>query len=452
MDLTVGEPKKILWKYCLPLFWSIIFQQLYNIADSFVAGIFIGENALAAVGNSYEITLVYLAFAFGCNMGASVISAGFYGKKNYTDLKTAVSTSFIMTAVICALLTVLGFVFVPDILILINTPAEIMEDTLTYIEIYTAGLAFLFLYNITTGIFAAIGDSKTPFIFLSISSIVNIGMNILFVAAFKMGVAGVAWATFICQGISCVLSVIVLFRWLKKLVSDTKVTLFSFTILKKILNIAIPSILQQTFISVGNILIQSVVNSFGTGVIAGYSAAIKYNNFAVTSCYTVGTGISNYTAQNLSVREYDRIKQGFSTGIKFISIIAITFSVLYFTLPKYLMRLFISADGSAEAMQSGIMFMRIVSPFYIIVSVKLIGDGVLRGAERMGAFMVSTFVDLIVRVALAYILSNYFGSNGIWASWPLAWFLGMAVSLVFYTFYKNRKFAKNFNFAKRISN
>ena len=268
-DLTVGKPSSVIVKFCLPLFGSIIFQQLYNLADSFVAGKFIGDNALAAVGNSYEITLIFIAFAFGCNIGCSVIVSRLFGAKKYTDLKTAVFTTWIASAVLCAILMVIGLTCSTPLLKLINTPDTILADSKLYLDIYVWGLPFVFFYNVSTGIFAALGDSKTPFIFLAISSLANIGVDILFVATFKMGVAGVAWATFICQCVSCVLSVIFVLLQLKKIKSTEKPKIFSWKILKDISVIAIPSVLQQSFISVGNIVIQSVVNSFGEVVMAG---------------------------------------------------------------------------------------------------------------------------------------------------------------------------------------
>ena len=199
-DLTVGSPYTVLWRFCLPMFGSVIFQQLYNIADSLVAGKFVGENALAAVGNSYEITLIFIAFAFGCNVGSSVVVSRFFGAKNYGEMKTAVSTSMIGCAVLCAALMGVGLLGSDALLRLINTPAEILADSELYLDIYVLGLPFMFFYNVATGIFSALGDSKTPFLFLAASSISNIFMDIFFVTAFQMGVAGVAWATFLCQG------------------------------------------------------------------------------------------------------------------------------------------------------------------------------------------------------------------------------------------------------------
>ena len=255
-DLTVGKPESVLWRFCLPLFGSIIFQQLYNLADSFVAGKFVGESALAAVGNSYEITLIFIAFAFGCNIGCSVIVSQLFGAKRMADLKTAVYTTLISSGVVCLLLMGLGTLLCTDLLQLINTPEDILPDSKLYLDIYILGLPFVFYYNVATGIFSALGDSKTPFYFLAASSLSNIAVDILFVTAFKMGVAGVAWATFLCQGVSCVLALVVVFRRFRTIEAEKKPALFSWTLFKKIAVVAVPSILQQSFISVGNIVIQ----------------------------------------------------------------------------------------------------------------------------------------------------------------------------------------------------
>lgn len=249
-DLTTSDPTRVLLKFCIPLFGSIIFQQLYNIADSLVAGKFIGNDALAAVGNSYEITLIFIAFAFGCNIGCSVISAQLFGAKKYKELKTAVYSALIVSAVLCAILMIFGLIFCGALLRLINTPDEVFADSKLYLDIYICGLPFMFFYNIATGIFSALGDSKTPFFFLMCSSVANIGVDILFVAVFDMGVAGVALATLICQGISCILAVAVVFVRFSKIKTEGKVQIFSWDCVRQFAVVAIPSILQQSFISV----------------------------------------------------------------------------------------------------------------------------------------------------------------------------------------------------------
>lgn len=438
-DLTVGKPETVLWKFCLPLFGSIVFQQMYNIADSLVAGKFVGQNALAAVGNSYEITLIYLAFAFGCNIGCSVIVSQLFGAKKWNELKTAVNTTMIASGILCLVLMLAGFVLGGNLLHLIKTPDKVFNDSLLYLRIYTGGLLFLFFYNIATGIFSAMGDSKTPFYFLAVSSTANVLVDILFVRNFKMGVAGVAWATFICQGVSCILAVITVFKRLATIHTTGKVELFSVPVFKKISMIAIPSILQQSFISVGNIIIQSVINSYGASVMAGYAAAIKLNNLVITSFTTLGNGMSNFAAQNIGAHKLERVKQGYRGGLIMVYAFCVPIILLYILAGRSMVYLFMDSS-TGNAIDTGIQFLRIVSPFYFIVSTKLIADGILRGAGAMKMFMAATFTDLILRVVLAEILSAQFGVIGIWEAWPIGWLISTSMSVFFYASGKWKKY------------
>ena len=431
-DLTVGRPESVLRRFCLPLFGSIIFQQLYNIADSFVAGKFIGDNALAAVGNSYEITLIFIAFAFGCNIGCSVLAAQLFGAKRYDELKTAVSTALIASSALCLALMLAGTLGCDGLLKLIRTPQEVFADSRLYLDIYIYGLPFVFLYNVATGIFSALGDSRTPFVFLACSSLSNIGMDILFVTAFGMGVDGVAWATFLCQGVSCVLALVVVFRRFRRIKTEGRPSLFSWRHLKRFAVVAVPSILQQSFISVGNIIIQSVINGFGASVMAGYSAAVKLNNMVITSLTTLGNGISNFTAQNLGAGKYDRIRAGFRAGLKLVWTLCVPLALLYVFACRPLIHIFLDSP-TGPAMDTGAAFLRIVAPFYFAIAAKLVSDGVLRGAGLMKKFMAATFTDLILRVALAVLLSRTaLQTTGIWLSWPIGWMVAMALSIAFY--------------------
>ena len=430
-DLTVGRPESVLWRFCLPLFGSILFQQLYNIADSLVAGKFIGESALAAVGNSYEITLIFIAFAFGCNMGCSVVVSSFFGAKRYDLMKTAVSTAMITSALVCGVLMAFGLLCGGRLLELIHTPRELMADSLLYLNIYVLGLPFVFFYNISTGIFSAMGDSRTPFCFLAASSTANIAVDMLFVTVFRMGVSGVAWATFLCQGVSCVLALTVVMRRLRSIEIPGKAALFDRRILEKFMRIAVPSVLQQSFISLGNIIIQSAINGFGSGVIAGYAAGVKLNNLVITSFTTLCNGISNYTAQNLGAQKPDRVRAGFTAGVKIVWMLSLPLFALYFFAGEPLIRFFID-QPTETAVHTGVTFLRILSPFYFVISAKLVGDGILRGAELMNKFMIATFTDLILRVVLALTLSRTeLGATGIWCAWPIGWCTAAVLSIGF---------------------
>ncbi len=433
-DLTVEQPRKTLWRFLLPMLLSVMFQQFYNIADSMIAGRFAGEDALAAVGASYPITVIFMAFATGSNLGASVIVSRLFGAKDFKRMKTAINTSFIACGTLGLALTLYGIVFCAPMMRWIRTPDNVFSDGALYLRIYTYGLIFLILYNVCTGIFTAFGDSKTPLYFLIGSSVGNIILDIWFVAYFHMGVAGVAWATFLAQGVSSILAVTTLFHRLKGMVPTgryVKPALFDFLLFRQTAAIAVPSILQQSVISVGNLFIQIIVNHYGSATIAGYSAAIKLNTFAITAFMSLGSCLSSYTAQNLGAGKGERIRAGFSTGVRLSLMASLPFVGLYFLFSRQMMGLFLDS-GSTEAIQAGVMFLKIVSPFYLMISIKLMADGILRGSGAMIYFVIATIPDLIIRIVFAFLLSPRFGSTGIWMAWPFGWAAATALTMIFY--------------------
>ncbi|MGN1339966.1 MAG: MATE family efflux transporter [Oscillospiraceae bacterium] len=431
-DLTVGSPGKALVMFTIPLFISVIFQQMYNIADSVIAGKFAGEDALAAIGASYPITMIFMAVAVGCQIGCTVVISKHFGSGNMPLTKTCISTSLIAGAALSAVLTLVGVLFSGEFMQLVQTPENIFEDGCVYLMIYTGGFVFLFLYNIVTGIFNSLGDSKTPLYLLIASSVGNIILDCIFIIPLQMGVAGAAWATFSAQGAACVLAMTLLFRRVKSMkISGGR--LFSGRALAEIGRVAVPSVLQQSFISVGNLFIQYMVNGFGSSaIVAGYSAAIKLNTFAITCFTTIGNGMSSFTAQNIGAGKPERIKTGFRSVVVFGMAAAAVFFLLFFLLNEGLLSLFMNDESSRLAMDTGVTFLRIASPFYFVVCLKLLCDGVLRGSECMGCFMAATFTDLILRVILAAILKGFMGVNGIWNSWPIAWTVATVMSFVFY--------------------
>ena len=431
-DLTEGRVAPVLIRFAIPLLLSMVFQQLYNIADSLVAGKFISESALAAVGNSYEITLIFIAFAFGCNMGTSILVSQFFGAKRIADVKTAITTSYVATFVLVVLLTIGGILGTDGLLTLINTPDEIMTDSALYLDIYIYGLIFLFFYNLATGVFSALGDSRAPFLFLAFSSTANIFLDIIFVTAFGMGVDGVAWATFLCQGVSCILANAVLYRRIATLTKGiARAKIFDRKIFFKLVYLAVPSILQQSFVSVGNIMVQTIINGFGSAVIAGYSAAIKLNNLVITSTTTLANAVSSFSSQNIGAAKFDRVKKGWKTGVLFVECLLIPV-ILLFTFGSHLVLQLFLDDVSGLAMETGRAFLLIVSPFYLVVAVKNMCDAVLRGAGDMKPFMADTFIDLMLRVGLSWLFSRYIGSLGIWLSWPIGWSVATLIALYFY--------------------
>lgn len=436
IDMTVEKPSKVIWRFTLPLLISVAFQQFYNMADSIIAGNFIsdGESAVAAIGASYPVTMLFMAFAVGCNSGCSVIVSNLFGSRKFGRLRTAIYTSLVSAAALSILLSVAGAIFSEELLGFLNTPEDVFADAKSYLDIYVYGVPFLFLYNVCNGIFAALGDSKTPLWFLIGSSVGNVILDIVAVIYLNMGVSGIAWATFAAQGIAAVLAFIALYRRVKNIERDgEQARVYSGEMLRKISVIAIPSILQQCFISVGNLFIQWLINDYGSSAMAGYSSAIKLNTFIITCIVTMSNGLSSYTAQNIGASKHDRVTSGFHTSLIISAAVAMPITILYLVFGGQLVNMFVNnPDGNAVAI--GYRFLTIISPFYFVVSAKLSCDAVLKGAGAVSCFVASTFTDLILRVVLAFIFSGPLGmgTDGIWWSWPIGWGISAALSVFFY--------------------
>ena len=437
-DLTEGKPSKKLFWFSIPLLLSVAFQQLYQMADSMIVGRFAitpeaGELALAAVGASYPITQLFVAVATGVNIGTSVLVSQLFGAKRYLRMKTAISTALITTAVIALLLTLVGALATDAMMAALQTPENIFQDGSLYLRVYVFGLLFLFIYNVCTGIFNAMGDSRTPLILLILSSVSNVVLDLIFVAVFHWDVAGVAWATFIAQGAAGILALILLLRRVRSFDTGGHFLLFSPDMLRRLTNYAVPSIAQQSFVSVGNVIIQYFVNLCGATVIAGYSAATKVNMFALTCCMSFASGLSSYVAQNIGARKLDRIGPGLKAGALYSIGLALVFTAIYLPFSDVLIGLFLPAGSASGVTDVARQYLYILVPFYIIVCIKFVCDSVLRGAGAMRPFMVTTFSDLILRVGFSAILFNLMGSElGIWLSWPIGWFLGSSISVFFY--------------------
>ena len=402
-DLTEGKPSKKLFWFSIPLLLSVAFQQLYQMADSMIVGRFAitpeaGELALAAVGASYPITQLFVAVATGVNIGTSVLVSQLFGAKRYLRMKTAISTALITTAVIALLLTLVGALATDAMMAALQTPENIFQDGSLYLRVYVFGLLFLFIYNVCTGIFNAMGDSRTPLILLILSSVSNVVLDLIFVAVFHWDVAGVAWATFIAQGAAGILALILLLRRVRSFDTGGHFLLFSPDMLRRLTSYAVPSIAQQSFVSVGNVIIQYFVNLCGATAIAGYSAATRVNMFALTCCMSFASGLSSYVAQNIGARKLDRIGPGLKAGALYSIGLALVFTAIYLPFSDVLIGLFLPAGSASGVTDVARQYLYILVPFYIIVCIKFVCDSVLRGAGAMRPFMVTTFSDLILRV------------------------------------------------------
>lgn len=432
-DMTQGSPFKIILTFSLPMLLSMMFQQMYNIADSVVAGKFAGVDALAAVGASYPITVLFLAVATGASIGCSVVVSQFFGAHRLGDVKSSVSTAVISLLALSAVLTLAGLLACKPLMRLLNTPGNIFADSALYLNIYILGIPFLFLYNTANAIFTGLGDSRTPLVFLVFSSVFNIALDLWFVISFQMGVAGVAWATFIAQGLSSVLAAVTLIFRVRRIKTEEPSQLFSFKLLRKMSRIAVPSILQQSFVSVGQVFVQGLINSFGSAAVAGYSAAFKINTFAVSSMNTMSSAISSFAAQNFGAGKIDRVKKGLRSGAMISMLFSILCLAAAFLFGSQLVGLFVDTSGDVtEVLGIGVQFLWTVAPFWLVVDCKVMFDSVLRGAGDMREFMVTTFADLILRVGFSYLLVPFFGFAGICLSYPVGWAVGMALSFFFY--------------------
>ena len=431
-DLTRGNPFGVMWRFCLPLFFGALVQQLYVVADSLVAGRFIGETALAAIGNTYPITLLYQALAFGAATGVSVVVSRYFGAGETGRVRDAIRSALFATLAFCAFLTAVGFLGLNGLLHLIRTPGDALAQSRQYLVLYTAGLMPLFLYQIELGAFTALGDAKTPTVFLSLSSLLNIALDLLFVIRFRLGVAGIALATLLCQTLSALIALALLQRRLRRMPrcdGEGCAAQFSLPMLREMLQIALPVTFQQLIVSVGNVFIQVNVNRFGSGVSAGYGAAIKLNNLGISALMAFDKGMATYAAQN-GTQKPERIRSGRKAAILLSLSFGIAIALALFLFRAELLRLFLR-DGSTAAIGAGEQFFRIVLPFYLFVSVKIACDGMMRGLADMRHLLIGTFADLALRVGCGFLFSAIWGSVGIWSAWPVGWVTGTVLSLLF---------------------
>ncbi len=435
-NLTEGKPLQVLFFFALPMLAGNLFQQLYNMVDSMVVGRFVGADALAAVGSSFPIVFLSVALAAGLSMGCTVVISQQFGAGHIREMKTTISTALISLLSLSVLVMVLGEILAAPLLSMLKTPSNIMADSLVYLRIYFGGAVFLFVYNTLNAIFNALGDSKTPLCFLILSTIINIVLDLTFVIKFSMGVAGVAWATLIAQGVSAVLSFIVLVGRMKKMqeerVYEEKRRLFERSAVGRIAKIGVPSMIQQSIVSFSMLMMQGLVNSYGSTFIAGYTAATKIDTLAMMPNMNFSNAMSSYTAQNIGAGREDRVQQGYKANIFMVVVFSVAVTAVIYLFGPYLLNLFMDSNTDADAIGYGMKYMRTVSVFYILMGVMFTSNGLLRGAGDMTAFMASSLFNLISRVVIAYSMAHFIGEGAIWWSIPIGWGIGAAISFFRY--------------------
>lgn len=436
------KPMQALLIFSLPIILGNLFQQTYTMADSAIVGRFVSEQALAAVGASYSLTNIFICVAIGGGMGASVIVGRHFGAKQYREMKAAIYTACLAFLAVSVLLGGLGLLFSRQIMTALNTPEDVMGMAVQYLNIYFYGLPFLFMYNVLSSMFNALGKSRIPLYFLIFSSVFNVALDLVLVIQFDLGVAGVAWATMIAQGISAVMSFFVLIRELKKFACGQAET-FNGRELKDMTKIALPSILQQSTVSIGMMLVQSVVNSFGSEALAGFSAAMRIESICVVPMSGIGNAVSSYTAQNIGARQTKRVVEGFHAAIRMVIVCAAVICAVLELFHGGIISLFLGAEGTETAIATGENYLIFMGWFFCLIGFKMAVDSVLRGSGDMKMFTIANLVNLSVRVIIAVTMAPRFGIAMVWYAVPVGWFLNWAISYSRYRTGKWKLIAEN---------
>ncbi len=430
--LITEKPWKALLLFAMPMIIGNLFQQFYTMVDSIVVGRFVSENALAAVGASYALTTVFISIAIGGGVGASVITSRYFGARDYRKMKLSIRTALTVFLVTSLVLGGIGLLLGKQIMMALNTPADVLGDATVYLNIYFLGLPFLFMYNILSAMFNALGKSQIPLYLLIFSSLFNIALDIFFVKELTMGVAGVAWATLIAQGISAVCSFMILLKELRGYRVEERLPLFDKTECISMARVALPSILQQSTISIGMMLVQSVVNSFGAQVLAGFSATMRVESICIVPMSAMGNVMSSYTAQNIGAGKLDRVRQGYRTGYGIVAGFAVILCLIVELTYRPLVLLFLGEDASAAAYQTGAGYLQFIGWFFVFIGMKMITDGLLRGAGDMVMFTVANMVNLGIRVFASMLFAPRFGVEVVWIVVPIGWIANYLISFAEY--------------------
>lgn len=438
VDLTNGNPSKLILAFAMPLILANLFQQLYNTVDTIIVGRFNGDDALAAVGASFAVTMVMIAFATGTGTGCSVLVSKLYGEKNYSAVKTAVSTILIFSFVFSVIIGAVGFFFSKPLLEALKTPENIISDAGAYLMIYSAGMPFMFLYSVQSSVFSSFGNSKTPLFLLIMSSLINIGLDLLFVGYYSMGVKGAAIATLAAQAFSAVVSFVILIRSVYfQNFREFEYSRFSFSVLGEMGSYAAVSIVQSSVTSIGMMMIQAVVNRFGSGALAGYTAASKIDSFAIMPYLACSNAVSTYTAQNIGAGRKNRISAGFRAGLKLCIIMsAIEFAVIFIFKNKFLGLFLDTESASQDAVRTGLMYMTEMSLCYWLMGINSCQNAMLRGMGMLKTLFANSILGLIIRVAFAYTAVDVIGVSSVWLSMPVGWIFSIIFCVISRKIYK----------------
>ena len=429
-DFTSGNVSKLIFQFTLPMLLGNVFQQLYNVVDSIIVGKVLGKEALASVGASFPIIFTLIALLIGIGSGFSIIISQFYGAKDIDRVKRSIDTMYIFLFVAGLLVTVFGIYFSEELFLLLQLPKELIPQATTYLNVYMAGMILFFGFNGTSSVLRGLGDSKTPLYFLILASIFNIIFDVLFVMVFNWGIAGAAWATVIAQGGAFVTGII----YLNRTHNIMKFSLFDLSFDKELfiksLKIGLPSGLQHTFVALGMMALLGIVNTFGTDVIAAYTAAGRIDSLAMMPAMNFSQAVAAFVGQNLGANKIDRVRKGFKATFIMSNLFCLLMTAIIVIFGSQLMKMF-TTDPNVIAI--GEKYLIIVSSFYLLFSTMFTTNGVLRGAgDTLIPMFITLFSLWIIRIPGAYFLSDKIGETGIWWSIPLGWSMGTLFSYLYY--------------------
>lgn len=449
-NMIEGAPGKTLFFFALPMILGNLFQQFYNMADSVIVGRFVGEDALAAVGASYALTTVFVMLTIGGGTGSSVVTSQYLGAVKYRKMKTSVSTALFSFLGVSIVLALFGYFFSGVILHLLKTPDNIIGAAVIYLKIYFCGLPFLFMYNVLAAMFNAVGDSRTPLYLLVFSSLLNVALDIFFVTQLAWGVAGVAVATVLAQGISALLSFGLLLGKLggytgeeeereigglveaAELQSQSGNFLFDVGMLGKMIRVAIPTMLQQSIVSVGMLLVQSVVNGFGSSVLAGYTAGTRIESICIVPMIATGNAVSTFTAQNMGAGKPERVRQGYRAARLIVYGFAVLICLVLLLGKSPIIGSFLDGEASGTAYETGVSYLSFIAFFFVCIGLKASTDGVLRGSGDVVVFTAANLVNLAIRVTVANLCAPLWGVAAVWYAVPMGWTANYLISLCRY--------------------
>ncbi|MEE9463294.1 MAG: MATE family efflux transporter [Bacteroidales bacterium] len=429
-ELTSGNEARLIFNFAMPMLLGNLFQQLYNIVDTIIVGNFLGKEALAAVGASFPIVFTLISLIIGVASGGTIVIAQYFGAGDHASVKRAIHTMYIFLTIASVVLTLVGIPLTDEIFRLIRLPEDIMPEATTYLSIYLLGLVAFFGFNATSAILRGLGDSKTPLYFLMISTFFNIGLDLLFILVFKWGIAGAAIATVVSQTGAFLTAVIYLNRNHKLIDFNLPQYRFDKKIFWQSLRIGLPTGFQHTFVSLGMMAIMTIVNTFGTNVIAGYAAAIRIDSLAILPAMNFSAALATFVGQNIGAGRPDRVRRGLIATLLMSSAVSLIVMVVVIFFKYQLIGMF---TKDPEVIRIGAEYLLIVSSFYLLFTAMFKINGVLRGAGDTIIPMFITLASLwVIRIPFAWLFSRSLGETGIWWSVPAGWAIGLILSFLYY--------------------